>query len=128
MHSRRGVAMLGITLFFGVTLVPNAQSQSDSQGYEKWLDCDVDWIFNRETVGPSFSLKVSFHGAPIAESRITLNKDGKAEATARTNDRGVARFEGLAPGNMIRSLPTGYCFPREVSKLWSNPITFQVRS
>lgn len=68
-------------------------------------------MFTEETVGPSFSLKVSFHGTPVAGTRITLNKGRKALATARTNRGGFARFERIAPGKYDAESPDGLLFP-----------------
>jgi hypothetical protein len=89
----------------------NAQEQELGEPYKKWLDCAVDWIFNEEAVSPSFSLKISFHGAPVAGARITLNKDGKAAVTATTNQQGVARFVSIPPGKYDLESPDGLLFP-----------------
>ena len=89
----------------------NAQERELAEPYKKWLDCDVDWIFTEEAVGPSFSLKASFHGTPVAGARITLNKDGKVATTATTNQHGVARFVSIPPGKYEPESPDGLLFP-----------------
>lgn len=102
-----GVSALVVVLFG----MANAQGQELTEPYKKWLDCDVDWIFNEEEVGPSFSLKTSFHGTPVTGARITLNKDGKVAATATTNRKGVARFFSIPPGKYDPQSPDGILFP-----------------
>jgi hypothetical protein len=89
----------------------NAQGQELTEPYKKWLVCDLDWIFTEEVVGPSFSLKTSFHGAPVTGARITLNKDGKVAATATTNQKGVALFVSIPPGKYDPQSPDGLLFP-----------------
>lgn len=105
-----GVARLSALLVV-LVCAANAQEQGLAEPYKKWLDCDVDWIFAEEAVGPSFSLKTSFHGTPIAGARITLNKDGKVAATATTNQHGVARFVSIPPGKYDPESPDGLLFP-----------------
>jgi hypothetical protein len=102
-----GVSALLVVLF----CTANAQEQELTELYKKWLVCDVDWIFAEEAVGPSFSLKTSFHGTPVAGARLTLNKDGKVAATATTNQRGVARFVSIPPGKYDPESPDGLLFP-----------------
>src|SRR5271170_518137 len=85
----------------------NAQGQELAEPFKKWLLCDVDGIFSEAAVGPSFLLKTSFHGTPVAGTRITLNKDGKVAATATTNQNGVARFVSILPGKYDPESPDG---------------------
>jgi len=90
----------------------NAQEQELAEPYKEWLTCDVfDWIFTEEAVGPSFSLKISFHGTPVAGGRITLNKDGKVAAKATTNQHGVARFVSISSGRYDAESSDGLLFP-----------------
>lgn len=84
---------------------------ANAQEHKKWLDCFVDWIFTEEAVGPSFSLKTSFHGGPVSGARITLTKDGKVAATATTNQAGVARFVSIPPGTYYPESSDGLLFP-----------------
>jgi hypothetical protein len=90
-----------------------AQDQ-DSNGTNpkrKWLECDVDWIFSEEIVGPGFSLQFSFRAAPIAGVPISLSKSGNVVSTTRTNSHGVAHFRAISPGNYDPSSPGGLLFP-----------------
>ncbi len=98
---------------FLVVLIGTAHAQEPklAEPYTKWLECDVDWIFTEEVVGPSFSLKILFHGTPVAGTRITLNKDGKAAATATTNQHGIAYFVSIPPGKYDPESPDGLLFP-----------------
>jgi hypothetical protein len=77
----------------------------------KWLECFVDWIYSEETVGPGFSLQLSFHGSPIAGAPISLSKSGSVVSTARTNSRGVAHFSAVPPGEYHPGSPDGLLFP-----------------
>lgn len=85
--------------------------QEPAEPYKKWLDCVFVWPFTKEAVGPSLLLKASFHGTPVVGARITLNKDGKVAATATTNEKGVARFVSIPPGNYEPGAPDGLLFP-----------------
>lgn len=106
------VGMVGVnSLLVVLFCTANAQGQELTEPYKKWLDCDVDWIFAEEAVGPSFLLKRSFHGTPVAGTRIMLNKDGKVAATATTNQKGVARFVSIPPGKYDLRSPDGLLFP-----------------
>jgi protocatechuate 3,4-dioxygenase beta subunit len=89
----------------------NAQSGLEDPARRKWLECDVDWISSEATVGPNFSVRVSFHGAPVAGPRISLRKDGKVGATERTNSQGIARFRAVSPGTYRTYSPDGLLFP-----------------
>jgi hypothetical protein len=94
-----------------LTSAVRAQEPSIAEPYKKWLNCTIDWIFTEETVGPNFSLKVAFHGTPVAGNRITLNKDSKVAATATTNRRGIAQFDSIPPGKYDPESPDGLLFP-----------------
>ena len=98
-------------LFLLILGTASAQGQELAEPHKKWLLCDVDWMFTEETVGPSFSLKTSFHGTPVARARITLNKDGKVAATATTNKKGVAHFVSVPRGKYDPESPDGLLFP-----------------
>jgi hypothetical protein len=88
-----------------------AQDSDDTHPKRKWLECDVDWIFSEETVGPAFSLQLSFHGSPIAGAPISLSKSGSVVSTARTNSHGVAHFSAIPPGEYHAGSPDGLLFP-----------------
>jgi len=70
-----------------------------------------DHLFSKEEVGPDFSLKISFHHAPVEGARIELEHGGKAVATARTNSRGVAIFSAIPPGEYSPRAVDGLVFP-----------------
>jgi hypothetical protein len=106
----RATLLRFVAAMLGLGCIASAQSQPDSHP-RKWLDCDVDWIFSEATVGPNFSIQISFHRAPVARTRISLEKDGKVVATSRTNQRGVARFDAIPPGKYHPESPDGLLFP-----------------
>jgi hypothetical protein len=87
------------------------QDSNDTHPKRKWLECDVDWIFSDETVGPGFSLQLSFHGSPIAGVSISLSGSESAVFTAKTNSHGVAHFSAIPPGKYHPSSPGGLLFP-----------------
>jgi hypothetical protein len=100
--------VLSVVILSGLV---HAQEQGSPEPHKKWLDCDVDWIFSEETVGPGFSMQLSFHGSPIAGVRISLSKNGSVVATAKTNSHGVADFKAIPPGKYNPDSPDGLLFP-----------------
>jgi len=96
-----------------------AQTQTVSEPYGKWLDCQIDWFSSEATeatVGADFSLKVSYHGTPIAGARIEMNKAFNASgdgivATAKTDSRGIVRFRAIPKGSYFPDSPDGLLFP-----------------
>jgi hypothetical protein len=88
-----------------------AKDSDDTNPKRKWLECDLDWIFSEETVGPGFSLQLSFHGSPIAGVPISLSKSGSVVSTVTTNSHGVAHFSAIPPGKYDPSSPGGLLFP-----------------
>jgi hypothetical protein len=95
-----------------------AQTQKTSEPYKKWLDCRADWFSTEAdaTVGPDFSLNVSYHGTPVAGARIDLNKTWNASgdgiaATAKTDSRGIVTFRAIPEGSYFPSSPDGLLFP-----------------
>jgi hypothetical protein len=109
-----GFPPMGVRLvlcFVMLSVFGRAQGQDLLEPNKKWLDCDVDWIFSEETVGPGFSLQLSFHGSPIAGVPVSLSKNGIAASTAKTNSHGVARFSEIPPGQYDPSSPGGLIFP-----------------
>jgi len=86
------------TLVAVLVCTANAQDQELNEPHKKWLDCDVSWLISEAMVGPSFSLKISFRSLPVSGPRISLSKDGRVVATARTNRNGVARFNRIPAG------------------------------
>jgi hypothetical protein len=91
-----------------------AQTQTLSEPYKKWLECDISWLTSEAQVGRDFSLKVSFHGTPVVGIPISLNSVSKrrsAVATGRTNLDGVVRFEAIPPGVYDPGSPEGVLFP-----------------
>jgi hypothetical protein len=73
--------------------------------------CVFDFLYSQATVGPDFSLKISFHEAPVAGSRISLMKDERAVATAKTDSHGIARFTAIPAGKYYANSPDGLLFP-----------------
>lgn len=88
-----------------------AQEQGLAEPHRKWLDCDVVWGFSEDTVGSSFSLKISFHGSPVAGKRISLEKGRQVAATTTTNQHGIAQFDSVPPGEYDPGSPDGLLFP-----------------
>jgi len=95
-----------------------AQTQTVREPYNKWLDCRIDLSeasFSEATVGPNFSVRLSYHGTPIAGARIELNNafgDGIA-GTAKTDSRGIVSFRAIPKGSYFPSAPDGLLFPRD---------------
>lgn len=86
------------------------QEQVVNESCRRWLD------WSEEEVGPDFSLKVSFHGRPVAGTRITLNKAINASgdgvvASAKTDPRGIARFHAIPKGRYYPYSSEGLLFP-----------------
>ena len=111
MAGLKGFALGLVVSLVTLSSLVRAQEQNLDEPYREWLRCDVDWLFTEEAVSPSFSLKLSFHGVPVAGTQIALNKDGKIAATATTNRDGIARFEGMAPGKYDPESVGGLLFP-----------------
>ena len=108
-----GISLVGPRLVLSLVMLSGlarAQEQGLAKPY-KWLECDVDWMFSEATVGPGFSLQLSFNGSPIAGVLVSLSKNGKVAATARTNSHGVARFNAIPPGKYDPGSPDGLLFP-----------------
>jgi hypothetical protein len=109
-----GVSLRGLRLvlsFLMLSGLVHAQEQDQPEPHYKWLNCDVDWIFSEETVGPDFSFQLSFHDSPIAGVRVFLSKSGSVVSTATTNSHGVAHFSAIPPGKYDPSSPAGLLFP-----------------
>lgn len=95
------------------------QKQELDKPHRKWLECDVDFLFTTETVGPDFSLSVSFKDAPIVGVRVSLVRggvewkpgDGEVVATAETDSSGIAQFYAIAPGSYTPKAEDGLFFP-----------------
>jgi hypothetical protein len=102
-----GLALLFVTL----SSLVRAQEPTIAQPHRKWLDCDIDWIFSEETVGPRFSLQMSFKGSAIPGVQIFLSQGGNAVATARTNSCGVAHFDTIPPGKYDSGSSNGLLYP-----------------
>jgi hypothetical protein len=95
-----------------VTGGAGAQSQDDGQPQKKWLNCDVDWPFSEEDVGPDFSLQISFHSTPIPSTKIELRKNGgDVVATSKTDSRGIAHFHAIPAGRYTADSADGLLFP-----------------
>ena len=92
-------------------LFAQARDSDNTHPKTKWLDCIVDWIFSEETVGPGFSLQLSFHGSPIAGVPVSLSKGGSMVSTVTTNSHGVAYFSAIPPGKYDPGSPDGLLFP-----------------
>ena len=106
------VFVLGLALSIpGLSTPILAQNQTTDQPHHKWLDCDLSWIFTPETVGPTFSVMISFRDSLIAGAQLTLEGNGKTVATARTDSDGIARFEKIPPGEYWAHSPNGLLFP-----------------
>lgn len=79
--------------------------------------CTLDFLSSDDaTVGPNFSLKVSFHGKPVVGARIILNKainmhGDEVAAMAKTDSSGVARFRVIPKGNYYLDSIHGLLFP-----------------
>ncbi len=101
---------VAIAVLCGCSLAQDLDS-SEERPKRQWLECDVDWMFSQETVGPAFSLQVSFHGSPIPGVPISLDKSKGGAFTARTNSHGVAHFGAIPPGRYDPSSPNGLLFP-----------------
>ena len=59
----------------------------------------MDWSYSDETVGSDFSLAVLFDDAPFSGGGIELKSGGDVVAAVRTDPHGVARFQGVLPGD-----------------------------
>jgi hypothetical protein len=91
------------------------QSQEISEPHRKWLECDLDWIFSKFSVGSHFVLKVSFHGTPVIGARIVLKEHsgGGVLATVKTDYRGMARFDAIPKGSYLLDSVDGLLFPSD---------------
>jgi hypothetical protein len=88
-----------------------AQDQTVAEPYKKWLECDLDWLFTRETVGPTFSVRMTYRNSPITHTPLTLGQDGTKVLTAATNSDGIAFFDQVPPGKYWLDSPDGLLFP-----------------
>jgi hypothetical protein len=87
---------------------------------KKWLFCDVDWIFTPYDVGPDFSIKLSFHQAPLPATSVVLTPGGElTDASGRgrvpvaavTDSSGTAHFLSVPPGKYTAGAKNGLSFP-----------------
>jgi hypothetical protein len=107
------VLILGISSF--------AQEEgSNAHPKRRWLECDVSWLFTHHDVGSDFSLKVSFHQAPLSGLRVALARGGMLVdqgqpsglvATAVTDSSGTARFSAVPAGKYTPVERDGLLFP-----------------
>jgi hypothetical protein len=97
-----------------------AQDQDSSvvPAKSKWLACSIDWIFTPYDVGSDFSVKLSFHQAPIPGIRVVLTPSGedatdtfRDPVTAVTDSSGTAHFLAVPTGKYIAWAKTGLFFP-----------------
>jgi hypothetical protein len=99
-----------LVVFALTVLTYSAYAQSTENEFDRL--CFFDRLFSEPTVGPDFSLKLSFHGRPIAGASIAIeNSKGNVAATAKTNPKGVAHFTAIPPGEYYPSAPDGLLFP-----------------
>jgi hypothetical protein len=96
------------------------QDANDAQAKPKWLLCDVDWIFTPYDVESNFSVKLSFHQAPLPGMRVVLDPSGeltnasehkRAPVIATTDVAGTAQFFAVPPGKYSVGAKDGLWFP-----------------
>lgn len=97
-----------------MTLTCRANSQTEylREFFDKRRNCDLVWGVSDWEVGPSFSLRVSFHEIPVAGARIELEtNEGQTGFTTTTDSLGFARFSAIPPGEYYPGATDGLDFP-----------------
>jgi hypothetical protein len=110
---------VALTILGGFSFAQD-QGANDAHPKRTWLECGVDWIFTHRDVGSDFSVKLSFHQAPLSGLRIGLARGGMLPdagnpsglvATAVTDSSGVARFSAVPAGKYTAVERDGLLFP-----------------
>jgi len=110
---------VGLAILVGCSLAQN-QDSPNVQTERKWLTCDIDWIFTPYEVGSDFSVKLSFHQAPLPGIRVVLTPSGeprdasghrRVPVTAMTDSSGTAHFLAVPPGKYTAGAKNGLGFP-----------------
>jgi hypothetical protein len=97
------------------------QDANDAHPKRNWLACDVIWaISDPSPVGREFSVKLSFHQAPLPNIQVTLTPSGeladasghpRIEITAVTDSSGTAHFSAVSLGKYTVGAMDGLEFP-----------------
>jgi hypothetical protein len=119
MHSRpmATLTMSAVRLAVAVaalTTLSFAQNQDANDAHAQFgRQCDVSWLFTPYDVGRDFSVKLSYHQAPLPRIRVVLeaNDYGKASVTAMTDSSGTAHFLAVPPGKYSAGAKNGLQFP-----------------
>lgn len=109
-----GVKVFALSLAASILTLSSpvhAQDQTVAEPYHKWLDCDVSWMFTRETVGSTFSVRMTYRNSPVANVPLTLGGEGKTLPSAVTNSDGIAHFDRVPTGEYWARSPDGLLFP-----------------
>jgi hypothetical protein len=110
---------IAVLIICGCSLAQD-QNSNDGHAKEKWLLCDVDWIFTPYDVGPDFSVKLWFRQTPLPGIRVVLTPTGestdasghsRAPITAVTDSSGTAHFLAVPAGRYDAGAKNGLFFP-----------------
>lgn len=117
-----GIKTALIPLAIAVAILSNrvyGQAPVVNETYKKWLNCSVFWMYSAEEVGHDFSVTLSFRGAPVGGTRVTLVPSGhfsddsnqkRLNVTAETDSAGGAYFFSVPSGDYMMTVGDGLLF------------------